>query len=254
MEQKETEISTIGLVSKENFILNYGKFSKKDNGVYKIEIGDYLYIGSAAGKQGFSSRWSKHISELIKNKHSNPILQNVFNKYKYAKFSIIEICAKEMCISREQFYIDSLNPNINIRRIADSPLGVKQSKESIDKRTAKIRGQKRTREQKECMSKAHILLMNSENSPYNEEWKQKMRIANIGKTASEETKQKISAASKGNTRAAKPILQYTKDNKFIREWESAKIAKDTLNIKGNICECLKGHRKTASGFIWKYKN
>lgn len=49
----------------------------------------------------------------------------------------------------------------------------------------------------------------------------------------------------------KPILQYSKDGEFIREWTSAS---DVQFIKRKaIVECLSGRNKTAGGFIWKYK-
>ena len=49
----------------------------------------------------------------------------------------------------------------------------------------------------------------------------------------------------------KPILQYDLDGNFIREWSSATdVSKEAQE---NICQCLKGKRKTAYGFIWKYK-
>ena len=50
----------------------------------------------------------------------------------------------------------------------------------------------------------------------------------------------------------KPILQYTLDGEFVREWPSATdVGK---KVKSSICECLKGKQKTAYGYIWKYKN
>ena len=49
----------------------------------------------------------------------------------------------------------------------------------------------------------------------------------------------------------KPILQYDLDGNFVREWSSATdVSKEAQE---NICQCLKGKRKTAYGFIWKYK-
>ena len=49
----------------------------------------------------------------------------------------------------------------------------------------------------------------------------------------------------------KPILQYDLDGNFIREWEcAADVGKE---VKSNISSCAKGNRKTAYGFIWKYK-
>ena len=49
----------------------------------------------------------------------------------------------------------------------------------------------------------------------------------------------------------KPILQYTLDGEFVREWPSAMdVGKE---VKSNICKCLKGKYKQAYGSIWKYK-
>lgn len=54
-----------------------------------------------------------------------------------------------------------------------------------------------------------------------------------------------------NERHKKPILQFTLDGEFVREWPSATDAGKEL--KGHICDCLKGRRKTACNYIWKYK-
>ena len=49
----------------------------------------------------------------------------------------------------------------------------------------------------------------------------------------------------------KPILQYDLYGNFIREWECAyDVGKE---VNGGINNCLKGRRKTAYGFLWKYK-
>ena len=50
----------------------------------------------------------------------------------------------------------------------------------------------------------------------------------------------------------KPILQYDLDGNFVREWECAyDVGKE---VSKGINNCLKGRRKSAYGFIWKYKN
>lgn len=49
-----------------------------------------------------------------------------------------------------------------------------------------------------------------------------------------------------------PILQFSKDGTFVKEWQSSREAGRQLGIHG-ICSCLKGKRKSAGGFIWKYK-
>ena len=50
----------------------------------------------------------------------------------------------------------------------------------------------------------------------------------------------------------KPILQYTLDGEFVREWPSATDV--GREAQTNICYCLKGKQKTAYGYVWKYKN
>lgn len=49
----------------------------------------------------------------------------------------------------------------------------------------------------------------------------------------------------------KPILQFDLNGNFIREWEcTADIGRE---VSGHICNCLKGRKPTAYGYIWKYK-
>ena len=51
-----------------------------------------------------------------------------------------------------------------------------------------------------------------------------------------------------------PILQFAKDGEFIKEWPSLSDAYHQLGIPpSNICFCLKGYRKYAGGFVWRYK-
>lgn len=53
----------------------------------------------------------------------------------------------------------------------------------------------------------------------------------------------------GNGRSVE-VNQYTLENKFIRKWESMRLAETTLKIK-HINECCKNKRKTAGGYIWR---
>ena len=57
-----------------------------------------------------------------------------------------------------------------------------------------------------------------------------------------------------NTKISTPIVQYTIDDEFVREWSSMQEIKRQLGFTpGNICRCCKGKYKQAYGFIWKYK-
>ena len=54
---------------------------------------------------------------------------------------------------------------------------------------------------------------------------------------------------------SKPVLQFTKSGEFVREWKSEMDVQRNLGYDhGNISACCNGNRKSAYGFLWKYKN
>jgi hypothetical protein len=101
-----------------------------------------------------------------------------------------------------------------------------------------------------------------------DETKKKMSDSAKGKLKSLETKKKMSDSAKGNnnnykrylTRTglphakSKPVLQYSLDGKFMKEWVNALKASKELNLcYKSINGCLRNQQKTSGGFIWKYK-
>ncbi len=57
-----------------------------------------------------------------------------------------------------------------------------------------------------------------------------------------------------NKNKPKEVNQYDLNNSFIREWESAReIERQTKINRSNIACCCRGERKTAGGYIWRYK-
>lgn len=57
-------------------------------------------------------------------------------------------------------------------------------------------------------------------------------------------------------RFAKPVCQFDKNGFFIREYESIVAASNATggpSSRPDITSCCKGKRKTARGFIWRYK-
>lgn len=54
----------------------------------------------------------------------------------------------------------------------------------------------------------------------------------------------------------KAVLQYSLDGEFIKEWPNATVASHGLgmSIHGDIGLVCKGKKKTAGGFLWKYKD
>ena len=84
---------------------------------------------------GFRHRWNRHLSKLRSNKHFSKKLQNAYNKYgeEFLYFEILEVCEPELCLDREQIYIDKYNAcylGYNSRPKASSQLGFKHSEES----------------------------------------------------------------------------------------------------------------------------
>lgn len=52
----------------------------------------------------------------------------------------------------------------------------------------------------------------------------------------------------------KPIQQLSTDGTLIEEFDSTYDAQAKLDISNsNICACLKGRRRMAGGFLWRYK-
>lgn len=191
--------------------------------VYKIRNieNENFYVGSSIN---VNKRLSKHLFELRKNIHNNLHLQRAYNKYGEDKFTIeiLEFCNKDNIIEREQYYIDTLKPEYNICKIAYSTIGVIPSKETRLKMSKAHKDIKHTQESKEKMSRIHL-----------------------GKKLSNGHKLAISNGMK------KQVLQFDKQGNFIKEWNSVVEA---TKIYSNVSPVLKGKRKTAGGFIWKYKN
>lgn len=80
----------------------------------------------------------------------------------------------------------------------------------------------------------------------------------FGKKHTEETKQKLSDHAKkrvgDKNPKAKSIIQYDLNMNFIKEYSTINQAATELNIsRQSINCCCGGWRKTAHGYIWKYK-
>jgi len=131
------------------------------SGIYMIRsiTNGKRYIGSAVN---LINREAVHFCSLKRNNHRNRHLQNHYNKYDKAdlQFSVIEFCSQIKLIEREQYYIDILKPEFNIRKIADSNFGIKFGTPS-------------------------------------EEHKRKIGEGNRGKIVSKETRKKLSEVGKG---------------------------------------------------------
>ena len=93
--------------------------------------------------------------------------------------------------------------------------------------------------------------------PKSKEWCAKISRANSGRNITWASK--IGDALRGVPKNypnpnKKTIIQYSLEHQYIKEYESAAQAGNTINKSGNsIADAAAGRQKTAYGFIWKYK-
>lgn len=137
------------------------------------------------------------------------------------------------------------NPSeITKSKMSNSLKGRVITKEHRAKISKTLKGRKVPREHIERLRQISL------NKIVSEETKQKLREANLGKKHSEKTKRKIGLLS------AKPVLQFSLNGEFIREWESASEAARALNkVPSSITHCCnkRVNYNTAYGYKWEYK-
>jgi group I intron endonuclease len=116
--------------------------------IFRNTVNNKCYIGSTV--MTFKKRMDHHLWHLRENKHKNIHFQNAWNKYGEDSFEydILEICDKDKCLEREQYYLDTVlfakefidgisnkfrELSYNINPLATGTPNL--SKETIEKRT-----------------------------------------------------------------------------------------------------------------------
>ena len=91
-------------------------------GIYKILCvpNKKFYIGSSLN---VIKRLKMHLWNLKRGDHHSNYLQKCYNKYNInnLNFFLIETCDKNDLIKKEQYYLDTLKPKLNLSKIADRP-------------------------------------------------------------------------------------------------------------------------------------
>jgi group I intron endonuclease len=105
--------------------------NKDKSGIYMITnklTGD-IYIGQS---KNISNRFKNYFNLSYLKSRENYIINRALIKYEYSNFSvtILEYCDKSKLLVREQYYIDKLNPQYNILKIAGSYLNSKHTEET----------------------------------------------------------------------------------------------------------------------------
>lgn len=84
---------------------------------------------------------------------------------------------------------------------------------------------------------------------WDDEHKEMFRILSTDRKQTKETREKILEAKR------KPVIQYSKNGEKIAEYISAVEAENLTSIgRSHISQCCNGKRKTAGGYVWRFKD
>lgn len=173
------------------------------SGIYMIKnlINGRIYIGQS---KHISERVKTHKKDLRNGYHHNEHLQNAYNKYGLDNFSfeLVESCSIEDLDERERFWIeyyDSFESGYNLTSGGESNKII--SGESRKKNSEAVKALWQDPEIKEKWMASRNYKTGEENPNFGRKHTKeacaKMSASRVGKKASEETKQKMSAAHSG---------------------------------------------------------
>lgn len=236
----------------ENLFTTQG-INKKYNkaGVYLIQIGNKLYVGSSSCSVG--SRLITHRLRLRKNSHENIIMINSFNKYGEVNthFKLLEFCTPEESVIREKFYIDTLKPELNIE--LDPVLQNSEYKcKKVYQYTLKgdfLSEYRSAADAERALDKSNSKIsqccMNKRKSAYGYLW-------------SYTKVQTLEYTNNSSKAKSKKVAQYSSKD-LIRVYNSAAEAVRYIGLSGNfesnctqISACCLGKIKKAFGYTWKF--
>jgi group I intron endonuclease len=195
-------------------------------GIYKITSpSNKIYIGKSIN---IEHRKKQYRNFYTQSKGQGKIY-NSLKKYGWENhtFEIIEECSVEHLNEREIywiFYYNSMNEGLNIQLGGE---GGFHSFETIEK-----------------MRKTKL----GKSSPWAIPTAKNMGKSNKGKKRDDHFKTNIRLNN------SKPIIQFDLNGNIIKEWDCGYDAARFLNKRNSaISECCNGKRKSAYGFIWRFK-
>lgn len=242
-------------------------------GIYQITFNgcSKVYVGSAVN---FRNRRAVHLCRLRSGKHCNKHLQSCFDKYGESSFmfTIIEsVTDKALLIEREQYYIDTIKPDINIAQFAGNTLGFRHSDEY--KKQASITS-KENQQNPEFVAKVSKGWFKAGVGPSDERREQMRTYMRTkkpfsGKAHTDETKAKMRERAKnrswenydlvkfnelGREAAKKAVIQFTLTGVLVAEFPSTVAAMKQFGTKQSrhLVDCCLGLKKKYKGFVWKY--
>jgi len=213
--------------------------------VYKHinKFNNHVYVG-ITHYENPNKRWRNGHGYKHSIKFYNAII-----KYGWDNFihEVVYVDTKEEAIQQEKeqiAYYKSLGISYNIAEGGEGAEAMApETIEKLKQYTPWIKGKKHTKEAIEKIRKAG-------HRPMPENVKQILRKVNSERPHIVTEEQRL----KKRLINTKPVLQFNKDGSFVAEYISAQEAERSLGVQGHHISCVcNGKRKSAYGYIWKYK-
>jgi group I intron endonuclease len=164
------------------------------SGIYRIFNDGGCYVGSAVKLR---LRWFHHRKLLRRGKHPNVHLQRAWTRDGEESFrcEVLELCAPESLLIREQAYLDQLRPKYNLNLVAASMFGHRHTTEAKAKISRALKGRSRSPEHRAALSRAWH--RSAKAKAQNAIARARATAACIGRVESEETRRRKSIAHLG---------------------------------------------------------
>ena len=218
-------------------------------GIYKITSPtNKVYIGQSVN---IESRIKRYKNLSVKTKNQTKVWRSLLKHgSKNHKYEILEACDIYLLNERERYwqeYFDCVNNGLNCYYTKTTDKSGKASDSTLKR-----------------MSEAQLGNNNWLGKTHSDETKDKIRKAATGRKFSSEVNK--SKGRKGTIPplkgvfgkehpSSKPIVQYEKDGTFLRYWDSLADASKYLGVGySNISSCCNRRIKSAYGYVWRFKD
>lgn len=246
--------------------MSYCKIDNKYHGyIYKIynTENDKIYIGQT--RRSIDIRWKQHLLSSKSDKDKNTVLYRAMNKYGVDKFNIQLI--QEYSFESKEELIKILNEE-EIKYISkynsikpngyNMQLGGKSPTESLKQPVDQYSLDGKLLNSYESLSEACSSSDKKLNYKHISECC-RGKLYTSGGYVWRWTGEPFDKYDTSDKRYV-PIDQYSKDGVFIKHYNSCADAtyevfgKVDKSYSSHIVSCCRGQRKTAYGFVWRYKN
>ena len=221
-------------------------YSMKNTVIYTLSdpiTNQVRYIGKT--KSSLKYRLSQHIQDSLDNTktHKKAWIKSLLLKGLLPVIEELEIVDDVCWKSREQYWIAQFkNWGFDLTNMTDGGDGNQNQKMSLESRIKRSKALKDIPRSSEVRLKISISHLGKS---LKESTKNKLRLHNLGKIQSEETKAK----------RYKAVCLIDSNGNIIKEYSSLQEAALANNCRrGQISNVCRQRTKSACGLIWKYKS